>query len=409
MTTKQIDTLIVGGGQAGLSTSYYLSQQGNEHIVLERSSHPAHVWRDDRWDSFTLVTPNWAFRIPGAEYRGDDPDGFMPREQIVARFEEYPKTYRLPVQYGVDVFSIEHENEEYSVHTNQGDWRANNVVIATGLFQTPKIPASSANLPEDILQLPTEKYRNPSALPDGAVLVVGSGQSGCQIAEELYQSGRKVYLCVGSAGRAPRRYRGKDIFEWIILTGFFSRTPDQLPSPQARFGSNPHVSGKNGGHTLNLHQFTRDGVTLLGRFRQIQDENIILAPDLKENLGKADQLEAQFIRMIDEYIEKMSLDAPTESLPRLEDGYAASDWTSLNLRSARIQTIIWAMGYSFDFSLVKLPVFDSFGFPIQKYGLTRVRGLYFVGMPWLLNQKTGLLVGVGELAESIAASIAESR
>ena len=262
---EMIETIIIGGGQAGLSTSYHLKQLGREHVVFEAAEKPAHAWRNDRWDSFTFVTPNWTIQLPGAEYDGDDPDGYLPKEEIVAYFERYIEKYDLPVRFKTSVLEVAPmDGGSYQVKTEAGMVQARNVVIATGSFQKPKIPAFASNLPTDILQLHSGFYRNPAQLPDGAVLVVGAGQSGLQIAEELYQSGRKVYLSVGFAPRAPRRYRGRDVFAWLVDVGFFEQTPDKLPSPKARFGANPQLSGKNGGHSLNLHQFARDGVTLLG-------------------------------------------------------------------------------------------------------------------------------------------------
>ena len=204
----------------------------------------------------------------------------------------------------------------------------------------------------------------------------------------------------------PRRYRGKDIFEWAYLSGFLDRTPDMLPSPRARYAGNPQLSGKDGGHTLDLHQFARDGVTLLGRIANAAGHTIALAPDLKMNLATSDGFEANFCKTVDDYIAHKGLDAPREELPRLRDGYSAPEILELDLKAAGITTIIWAMGYSFDFSLVKLPTFDADGFPVQQRGVTSYAGLYFVGMPWMPGQKTGLLLGVGEAAEHIAAHIA---
>lgn len=401
----QIESLIIGGGQGGLAVSYFLKQDGREHIVLEAATQAGNAWRNDRWDSFTLVTPNWSFRLPGAEYNGDEPDGYMPRHEIVATFESYVEQYRLPVQYGVRAKSVELHNSSYRVETDKGTYLARHVVIATGLFQTPKIPTFSEELNPDILQLPSGKYRHPGALPPGAVLVVGSAQSGCQIAEELDQSGRKVYLCVGSAGRAPRCYRGRDLYEWVHLNGFLARTTAQLPSPRARFAGNPQLSGKNGGHSLNLHQFYRDGVVLLGRLQDIQGDNLILAPDLQENLHKVDKFELNLLSMIDNYILQSGIDAPSEHIPVLEDAYQSPEITRLDLEAAGISTVIWALGYNFDFSLVKLPILDSYGFPQSTHGETTYPGLYFAGLPWLPGQKTGLLLGVAENAAYIANKI----
>ena len=402
-----IETIIIGGGQAGLATSYYLAQRGCEHVCLEQAARAGNAWRNDRWDSFTLLTPNWSIRLPGAEYRGNAPDSFMPRDEIVTYFEQYVERFKLPVNYGVRVTAVDENvhGKGYVVTTEEMTLQARNVVIATGLYQHPKLPPFRADLSPQITQLHSGQYRNPQLLPPGAVLVVGSAQSGCQIAEELYQSGRKVYLCVGSAGRVPRRYRGKDIYEWFDLCGVLDRTVDKLPSPKAKFAGNPHVSGKNGGHTLNLHQFARDGVVLLGRLQGGHENTIRSVPDLKENLAKVDKFEAEIVKIVDDFIERTQLDAPKESLPELRDGYQAEEITELSLRSAGITTIIWAMGYTFDFSLVKLSIFDSDGYPIQKRGITDYPGVYFVGLPWQYKYKSGHLIGVGEDADYIASSI----
>jgi putative flavoprotein involved in K+ transport len=308
----------------------------------------------------------------------------------------------------VDVTAIEPlaGRSGYRVRTTEKDYEAASVVIATGLFQRAKIPAFAANLPTDVQQLSSEQYRNPAALPPGAVLVVGSGQSGCQIAEELRKSGRRVFLSVGTCGRAPRRYRGKDIFDWLDLIHFLDRTPDTLPSPKARFAANPHVSGAGGGHDLNLHQFARDGMTLLGHLRGATDERIQLAPDLHDSLVKVDQFETQLLGRIDEAIARRGIDALEEQRPNLRDGFAQMQISEVDIEAAGISSVIWAAGYRFDFSLVRLPVTDGDGFPVQRRGVTAYSGLYFVGMPWLHTQKSGLLVGVGDNAAFIAEHIA---
>jgi len=400
-----IETVIVGGGQAGLAVSYFLKDAGCEHVVLEKAPQAGHAWRDDRWDSFTLVTPNWSFRLPGAEYSGDSPDGFMPRDELVRHFEEYIQINQLPVEFGVRVDEVEADDGGYRVESSRGRLWAKQVVIATGLFQKPAIPPWAREVPETIFHIHSGKYRNPSALPPGAVLVVGSGQSGCQIAEELLQSGREVYLSTGRAGRAPRRFRGKDIYEWASLIGLLDRTPAQLRSSQERFASNPLVSGKDGGHTLNLHRFARDGMRLLGRAQGALDGRVFFAPDLAENLAFSDQFEKNLIQRIDGYIRFAGLEAPAETVPELKDGYEMPEMSELDLKSAGVTTLIWAMGYDFDFNLVKLPVVDETGFPLSQNGETSSRGLYFSGMPWLPGQKSGLLLGVGEQAHFVARKI----
>lgn len=408
--TERTETLIVGAGQAGLATSYYLTQQGREHIVLERAASAGSAWRDGRWDSFTLVTPNWSFKLPGAEYDGPDREGYMPRDRIVLYLQEYAERFGLPVRYNTEVLSVQQldgPGSGYMVETSRGAYRADNVVIATGFEQLPKIPSCAEVISREVTQIHSSSYRNPGSLPEGAVLVVGSGQSGSQIAQELNQSGRKVNLSTSGAGRAPRRYRGKDVFEWLYVSGFFDIPADKMPFPIESFRS-PHLSGTGGGHTLNLHQFARDGITLLGHVRGAAGDKVFFAPDLSENLAKADGFESQVMQMIDGFIQQNGLDAPTEEVPQLSDGYRQSAIEELDLREANITTIIWATGYRFDFELVKFPTCDERGMPIQTRGVASYRGLYFVGFPWTPSLKPATLSGVGESARFIASNIAES-
>ena len=406
MDTQRIDTVIVGGGQAGLAISYYLTQQGREHVVLERTPAIANAWRNQRWDSFTLVTPNFQVRMPGAEYVGNNPYGFMSLAEVVKYFDDYVKNFELPVRCGVEVASVEKAPKGYLVRTSDRNYKARNVVIATGLYQSPKIPPFSISLPPRIAQIHSMDYKNPSALPSGAVLVVGTGQSGAQIAEELYQSGRKVYLSIGSAGRVPRRYRGRDINDWFARMGMFDTTVGELKSPRAKFAPHPQISGKNGGESLNLHQFARDGVVLLGHVRSVEGRRFMIAPDIKETLAKVDQFELDALKMVDSYIARIGLNVPAEVVPQLRDGYEQEERDTLNLDAEGIKTVIWAAGYNFDFSFVKLPVTDEDGYPIQKRGVTAFDGLYFLGMPWLHSRRSGILFGVGDDAAYLAAHIA---
>jgi putative flavoprotein involved in K+ transport len=404
---EKIETIIVGGGQAGLSTSYHLKQLGREHVVFERAEQAGNAWRNDRWDSFTLVTPNWSIQLPGAHYDGNDPDGFLKKDELVAYFEHYVEKFNLPVQFKTSVLEVAllDTGKGYQVKTDGKTFQAKNVVMATGTFQKPKIPAFSADISTDIKQLHSGQYRNPHQLPDGAVLVVGSAQSGMQIGEELYQNGRVVYLCTGTAPRVPRRYRGRDIVAWLVDTGFMDQTVDKLPSPKARLGGNPQASGRDGGHSLNLHQFVRDGVRLFGHIAGTRNGKVIFSPDLKENLAKVDKAEKDIIGMTDRYIWANGINAPQEILPDLQDGYAVEVITELDLKSANINTIIWAMGYSFDYGLVKLPLTDEDGFPVQQRGITQYPGLYFVGINWLHKRKSAILLGVNEDVEHIIADM----
>ena len=406
MNTERTNTVIIGGGQAGLAISYYLRQEGREHIILERAPAVANAWRNQRWDSFTLVTPNFQVRMPGAEYAGKDPFGFMSRAEVIQYFDEYVEKFALPVRCRVEVASVEKSQQGYLVRTSDGKYEAANVVIATGLYQSPKIPIFGRNIPQGILQIHSMDYKNPSALPAGAVLVIGTGQSGAQIAEELYQSGRKVYLSIGSAGRVPRRYRGRDINDWFTRMGMFDTEVRQLKSSRAKFAPHPQISGKNGGESLNLHRFTRDGVVLLGHVRGARGGRLTIAPDMKQMLAQVDQFELDALKMVDSYIARMGLNAPAEVVPQLRDGYEQQELDTLNLEAAGIKTVIWATGYKFDFSFVKLPVTDEDGYPIQTRGVTDYEGLYFLGMPWLHSRKSGILFGVGDDAAYLAAHIA---
>lgn len=407
MTTTKTDTLVVGGGQAGLAVSYYLSRQSHGHIVLEQSEGAAAMWRNRSWDSFTLVTPNWAFKMPGANNNGVDRDAFMPRYKVIEFFENYAMSFALPLRYKTKVISISQTADGmYHTQTNLGGYVSRNVVIATGFSQQPKVPGFSNNLSPDIHQLHSSLYRNPESLPDGSVLVVGSGQSGCQIAEELFHAGRKVFLSTGRAGRAPRRYRGKDIIEWLEVMGFFHLTPEQLPPGMGKFDGIPHLSGSGGGHTINLHKFVQDGITLLGHVRGAKQNKILAASDLHDNLEIADSFEREATGMIDSFIAAQGLDAPAEVLETLRDGYAQAAITELDLQREWVSTIIWATGYTFDYSMIKLPVFDQDGFPVQSRGVTKYPGLYFAGIPWMPSERTGFFLGVGESAHHIASQIA---
>jgi putative flavoprotein involved in K+ transport len=319
---REFDTIIIGGGQAGLSVSYHLKLEGRDHIVLEQAAQAANTWRNHRWDSFTLNNPNWQSQLQGGGIPGKGAGEFLSRDELVSYFEEYINQNRLPIQYETLVFTVKAVANGYAVETNAGTFRTKNVVVATGVCQTPGIPRFKGALSPDIRQLHSDTYRNPDSLPAGAVLVVGSAQSGAQIAEELYQSGRKVYLSVSRPGRVPRRYRGKDINWWSNALGLYERTVDQLKSLRERFGGNPHVSGTKGGHTLNLHRFASDGVSLLGRVTALDGVTVKLARDLHKNLAAADQWEANLVAKIDNYIEKHELAIPQEELPQLTAGFA---------------------------------------------------------------------------------------
>lgn len=407
-SVEQRDTVIVGGGQSGLTMSYLLTQQDRDHVVLEKSQQVASAWRQ-RWDSFTLVTPNWQLRLPGHPYTGEDPDGFLPRDRVVEYLEDYAASFDPPIRFGATATRVAPDGDGgYVVETDDGTLRADNVVVAAGTFQQPRIPPASQRVPAGIEQLHSRDYRNPDQLGDGAVLVVGSGQSGSQIAQELHESGRDVHLCVSGPGRLPRRYRCRDGMWWAMKLGITDQTVDELDSPEERFTANPRISGRDGGQTINLHEFARDGIQLLGRLEDVRDGRALLAPDLHASLEAADTMVAEFCAGVDQYVQEAGLDAPEESLEQLRDGYDQEQVTELDLTEAGIGTVLWATGYRWDYSSwIDLPVFDEFGYPVQDRGVTEHPGLYFLGLHYLHTLKSGLFLGVGEDAQHVADHLAQ--
>jgi putative flavoprotein involved in K+ transport len=410
---EQVEVTVIGGGQAGLAISYYLTQYARTHVVLEKDRQVGSAWRHGRWDSFTLLTPNWSVRLPGFPYRGDDPDGFMARAEVVSHLEQYAASFEAPVRFGATVTSVDPTPDGgYVVTMADGDAYATaNVVMATGSFQFPRPTKLADAFPPYIAQLHSSLYRNPDGLPPGAVLVVGSSNSGCQIVEELFASGRRVCLCVGRARRVPRRYCGKDSVFWAVTLGLADQTADQLPDPSARFAAQGQSTGKDGGHTLSLHHFARSGVVLLGRLTDVHGDSIVLAPDLRDNLAFADKASEDFKNSVDEFVRETGMDVPSnppDPIDEVRSDAGEDAPETVDLRAAGITSVIWANGYGRDYSWVHLPVLDSFGYPIQRRGVTRFPGLYFLGMDWLHSRKSGILLGVGDDAAHIAADIAST-
>ena len=406
------EVIVIGAGQAGLSTSHFLSAHGVDHVVLERGV-LGDSWSERRWDSFSLVTPNWTIRLPGAEYEGPDPDGFMLRDDFVAYLARWASGFGCPLRTGSEATRLGRgRNGRLRAETQTGPLEAPVVVVATGTMQRPRRPRFSERLSPRVEQFDAQSYRNPDELPSGAVLVVGSGQTGGQIADELHGSGRRVLLSVGGAGRVPRRYRGRDCVAWLAPLGFFDRTPDMLDSPAQRFRAEVHVSGRDGGRTISLHSFRRDGIRLLGKLAAVDGETIRFADDLRRNMENADRFSRTFQEGVDALVEREGIDAPPPTTGELEGEPPDGAWSvrhvpSIDLRKENVGTVIWATGFSCDFSWIDFPVCDAMGYPVTDRGATDVPGLYFIGLNWMVKRKSGLLLGVGGDARHVADRIVD--
>lgn len=393
--------VVIGGGQAGLSTSHFLKARGIEHIVFEKRRIAA-SWREDRWDSFCLVTPNWQCRLPGHPYAGPDPKGYMLRDEIVAYLDAFASKLQPPILEGVAVQRVSrHRSGAIEVRTSAGTCLADHVVVATGGYDIPNLPACTRSVPESIEQIHSVHYRNPAQLPPGAVLVVGSGQSGVQIMEDLFLAGRKVHLAVGSAPRSPRVYRGRESTEWLHEMGFYALTVDRHPlGDEARHKTNHYMSGRDGGHEIDLRRFALQGVSLHGTLDDIRGTQVRFKPDLTKNLDDADDVYCAIRRDIDAYIAAAGIDAPVE--PPFEKVWQpAADPTTLDLAAAGITSIVWASGFRADYTWVDLPAFDGRGHPRFTRGVSPVQGLYFVGLPWLNTWGSGRFLGVADDAKHL--------
>lgn len=413
VTARRVPVAIVGGGQAGLAMSWLLKQRGIEHIVFERHR-VAHEWREARWDSFCLVTPNWQCRLPGWPYAGRDPHGFMLKDEIVAYLEGYAASFAPPLCEGTSVTRLRPlDDGGFELKTTSGDWIAGQIVIATGGYHTPIVPRSAERLPASVLQLHSSNYRNPHALPAGAVLVVGTGQSGCQIAEDLHLAGRQVHLAVGTAPRSPRVYRGKEVTDWLTESGYYDIAYEQHPQKETvREKTNHYLTGRDGGREIDLRRFAREGMQLYGRFDEIRRDGeqieVRFIADLKHNLDQADASYLAIRASIDQYIAARGIEAPAEA-PYVPVWEPDTEPTALDLQAAGITTVIWAIGFSADYRWVEAPLFDGRGRPVQRRGVTGVDGLYFLGLPWQNTWGSGRFADVGRDAEYLLEHIAPAQ
>ena len=403
------EVVIVGAGQAGLSMSWWLTERGIGHLVLERDR-VARSWVEHRWDSFCLVTPNWQCRLPGHPYQGDDPNGFMVRDQIVDYVRGYADSFHPPVVEGVDVERVSRRGEGgFEVRSSAGTVTAEQVVLAVGGYHRPRVPEEARELPSTLTQLHSSAYRNPGSLPDGAVLVVGSGQSGAQIAEDLHLAGREVHLCVGSAPRVARSYRGRDVVAWLHDIGNYDVPVDDHPEGNdARREPNHYVTGRGGGHDIDLRTFAAEGMRLHGRLIDVDGRALGIAADLADNLDGADHTYERINQSIDEWIEEQGIEAPSGE--SYEPPWQPPDGAppTLDLADAGIASVVWATGFHKDWSWVDPPVFDDMGYPDGHRGTTSVPGLYVVGLPWLHTWGSGRFASIGRDTEHVADRIAET-
>jgi putative flavoprotein involved in K+ transport len=407
--TERHDTIIVGGGQAGLVMSYHLRALGREHLILERQR-VAERWHSERWDSLCFQFPNWSLQLPGYAYAGAQPDGFAPRAEVVQFIENYARFIDAPMRCGEEVISLRQlpTSGRFSVTTPTHTYEAAQVVVATGPYQRSLIPAYTAQVPPDILQLHASAYRQPTDLPDGAVLVVGAGSSGCQIAEELLQHGHRVFVAVGQHQRIPRHYRGRDLLAWIQSMGSFDRTVDSLPG-----GNIPApilLTGAGPSHDIDLCAMAAEGAVLLGKVLGIEAGRVALDDQLQARLDAGNAAHAEFTRSVDAHIVDTDLDAiPAPTPDASHSATPVEPPRHLDLRREGIKTILWCSGYGLDFSWVHIPGFQRHGRPRQQRGVTDCAGLYFLGLQWMHKFTSSTLFGVGEDAAYLAAQIDRRR
>ncbi|MCJ2069522.1 MSMEG_0569 family flavin-dependent oxidoreductase [Methylobacterium sp. J-030] len=401
-TPRHVPVAIVGGGQAGLSVSYHLTQRGIDHLVFEKQT-AAHTWSSQRWDTFCLVTPNWQCDLPGHPYDGPDPDGFMKKDEIVAYLQGFVAKANPPLREGVAVTRVTRaEDGVFSVRTSDGDYTADEIVVASGGYHTPIIPRMAEKLPGSITQICSNQYRNPAQLPEGEVLVVGSGQSGAQIAEDLHLAGRAVHLAVGDAPRCARFYRGRDVVTWLADMGYYAMTVDNHPLRDGvRDNTNHYVTGRDGGRDIDLRRFATEGMNLYGVLEDYDDGSLRFRDNLKRSLDGADRTYNSINAAIDTYIAENNVDAPVQAhyTPVWEPGEPV---TSLALAGTGITAIIWCIGFTPDFRWLDVSVFNGAGSPKHKRGVTQEDGVSFIGLPWLNTWGSGRFGAVGRDAEFIA-------
>jgi putative flavoprotein involved in K+ transport len=396
---RRYGAIVVGGGQAGLSASYWLSQTGVDHAVFEKKS-AMHKWRDERWDNFCLVTPNWQCQLPGHPYDGPDPHGFMVKQEILAYLDGFARKTNAPVREGVEVLAVEREKDFFHVTTSERRFSADAVFLATSLYGDPYRPLCAERVPDSIAQIHSAEYRNAAALPAGSVVVVGSGQSGAQIAEDLHLAGRNVHLITGNAPRCARFYRGRDVVDWLTDIGQYEITVADEGMGRKRQDTNHYLTGRDGGRDIDLRAFARDGMSLYGRLKDVASGRMMFEPNLEANLDGADRVYNGINGLIDRHIADKGIEAPPGSVyepvwtPRKEP-------EALDLVASGVAAVVWATGFTPDWSYVRLPIFDGSGYPVNRRGITSVPGVFVLGLPWLWTWGSGRFLSVGRDAEHV--------
>ena len=400
MPDEKIKTLVIGGGQAGLTMSHRLTQRGIPHLVIERGR-IAERWRSERWDGLKFQFPNWSVRLPDFPFPHEDPDAFAASTDVIKFIEAYAGFIEAPVRCGVTVtrLSQPREGKGFIAETTDGTIAADSVVVATGPYQRNIIPDLLGNHP--VFQVHSADYKNPEQLPPGAVLVAGAGASGAQIAEELLQAGRRVYLSIGRHRRLPRRYRGRDLVWWLAEMRLDQITPEERGP--ARLG--PVITGANGGRTIDFRDFAAGGMVLVGRVETAQDGVIEIAPGLAESMTNGDLVYSTFLDTVDAYVKRRRMELPEEPEARAtisNPPCVTEPLTQLDLAAEGISAVVWATGYGVDFSWIDFPVTDDRGDAVHRNGISDVPGLYFLGLQWLSKMNSSFLSGVGDDATVLA-------
>nr|WP_295741602.1 MSMEG_0569 family flavin-dependent oxidoreductase [uncultured Acidocella sp.] len=403
----EIEVAVIGGGQAGLSASYYLKKHRISHIVFERGQ-AMEAWRAQRWDNFCLVTPNWQCQLPGHAYEGADPDGFMRKSEIIEYLEKFREKLDPPLREGVEVTRVAPRAQGgFEIVTSEGRFAARQVIVASGGYREPIIPRFAERLPAGIFQIQSADYRNAAQLPEGEVLVVGSGQSGAQIAEDLHLAGKRVHLAVGNAPRCARFYRGRDVVAWLADMGYYEMSVEEHPLREGvRDNTNHYVTGRDGGRDIDLRKFAAEGMQLYGALEGFVDGALRFKPGLTEALDAADATYNSINAAIDKFIVTQKIEAPPPSTyqpvwhPQVEPEA---------LEVGRLAAIIWCIGFKPDFGWLDAPVFNGAGRPAHQRGVTAQPGLYFLGLPWLHTWGSGRFSGVARDAAFIVQQIVTAR